>query len=186
MPSRKNPAGVASPSLSPTPPTGPPGRGAWLTGTSTGGRRGCGLPPAPTAGDTAFHPGHNTGPARGSALPQRPAPQPAPSGGRKREPRRGATGTGKAAAPRPGGDAAGDARQRAMTRAGDGAGAVRLLPRHRQPGGRAVPAAAPPGRGVRGGAGARGGRARGSTGTGGCLSKRGACAWGMLGHRAWR
>lgn len=76
MPSRTIPAGVASPPLSPTAPTCPPGRGAWLTGTGTGGRRGCRLPPSLAAGDTAFNPGHNKRAARGSALPQRPAPLP--------------------------------------------------------------------------------------------------------------
>lgn len=80
------------------------------------------------------------------------------------------------------GDAVGDARRRAMTRTGDGADAVRLLPRHRQPGGSAVPPAPPPGRGVRGGMG------RGRLGRGvpvlreGCSGKGGPSAGGVLGH----
>lgn len=190
MPSRMSPAGVALPPLSPA----PPGRGARLTGATSRERRGCGLPlpPPPLAAGG----GGATAPATPRSTPvtmrgepgarRSPPPSPAARPLRRRDseiPAAAAPGTGKAAAPRPVGDAVGDAmddaRRRAMTGAGDGAGAVRLLSRHHQPGGRAVPSAPPPGRGVRGGAGARGELGRGVRGYrgGDARARR-----GMLGH----
>lgn len=101
--------------------------------------------------------------------------------GRRRARRHGQR---EAVTPRPPGDAArdgaaaGDARRRAMTRTGDGADAVRLLPGHRQPGGSAVPPAPPPCRGVRGGLG------RGGLGRGVPVLREGCPARGVLGPRA--
>lgn len=100
--------------------------------------------------------------------------------------RRKARRAAEAVQPRPAGDATvtgGDARRpRAMTRPGDGADAVRLLPGHRQPGGSAVPPAPPPGRGVRGGLG-RGGLGRGSPSSGrDARARRGPRAVGVLGR----